>query len=136
MRAIDPAEVACHLSYYEADAIAHWLGARLPTELEWELAAGTAIAGNFADDDRLHPGRGGSPFGDVWEWTSSAYLPYPGYRPFEGALGEYNGKFMSGQQVLRGGSCFTPRSHLRASYRNFFTPSARWQMSGARIAKN
>jgi len=136
VRAIDPAEVACHLSYYEADAIAHWLGARLPTELEWELAAGTAIAGNFADDDRLHPGRGGSPFGDVWEWTSSAYLPYPGYRPFEGALGEYNGKFMSGQQVLRGGSCFTPRSHLRASYRNFFTPSARWQMSGARIAKN
>jgi ergothioneine biosynthesis protein EgtB len=134
-RAIDPAEVACHLSYYEADAIARWLGGRLPTEHEWELAAGREIAGNFADDGRLHPGNGGSPFGDVWEWTASSYSPYPGYRPLDGALGEYNGKFMSGQQVLRGGSCFTPRDHVRASYRNFFPPAARWQMTGARLAQ-
>jgi ergothioneine biosynthesis protein EgtB len=141
-RAIEPAETACHLSYYEADAIARWLGGRLPTEVEWEHAAGALpITGNFADDDRLHPTRAIEDglvqmFGDVWEWTASSYSPYPGFRPLGGALGEYNGKFMSGQQVLRGGSCFTPRGHVRASYRNFFQPWARWQMSGARLARD
>ncbi|MCW5809339.1 MAG: SUMF1/EgtB/PvdO family nonheme iron enzyme, partial [Deltaproteobacteria bacterium] len=140
VRAIDPHEVACHLSYYEADAIARWLGARLPTEAEWEIAAGAGDpdGGNLADDDRLHPAAPvpGRMFGDVWAWTSSAYAAYPGYRPLAGALGEYNGKFMSGQQVLRGGSCFTPRGHVRASYRNFFPPGARWQMTGARLARD
>jgi len=141
-RAIDPAETACHLSYYEADAIARWLGARLPTEVEWELAAAgePTTRGNFADGDRLHPARASDGdelaqlFGDVWEWTSSAYSAYPGFRPLAGALGEYNGKFMSGQSVLRGGSCLTPADHIRASYRNFFPPGARWQMTGVRLA--
>lgn len=144
VRRIDPGEPACHLSYFEVDAIARWLGARLPTEVEWEIAAGTADpgAGNLADDDRLHPApapgaEGVSQlFGDVWEWTSSSYSAYPGFRAAAGALGEYNGKFMSGQQVLRGGSCFTPRGHVRATYRNFFHPRARWQMAGARIARD
>ncbi len=138
VRAIDPAETACHLSYYEADAIARWLGARLPTEFEWEVAAAPLdpARGNFADDDRLHPRRDGALFGDVWEWTQSSYSAYPGYRPLAGALGEYNGKFMSGQQVLRGGSCFTPRGHVRATYRNYFPPAARWQMTGVRLAKD
>jgi ergothioneine biosynthesis protein EgtB len=142
-RAIDPAETACHLSYYEADAIARWLGGRLPTELEWELAARgrDPSDGHFADDGRLQPLPARSEglaqlFGDVWEWTASSYAPYPGFRVLPGALGEYNGKFMSGQQVLRGGSCFTPRGHVRATYRNFFPPAARWQMSGARVAKD
>ncbi len=140
---VDPAAPACHLSFFEADAIARFLGARLPTEAEWELAAaGATVDGNFLDQGCLHPtaspSRGTGPqqlFGDVWEWTASAYAPYPRFRPLEGALGEYNGKFMVNQLVLRGGSCFSPRSHLRATYRNFFPPQARWQMSGARLAR-
>jgi len=140
MQPLDPAQTACHLSYYEADAIARWLGARLPTEAEWEhAAAGVPVTGHFAEDDVLSPraatGDGlAQLFGDVWEWTQSAFAPYPGYRPLAGALGEYNGKFMANQFVLRGGSCFTPSGHVRASYRNFFPASARWQMTGLRLA--
>ena len=147
-RELDSAAPLSHVSYYEADAFARWAGARLPTEFEWELAARTVpMTGNFVEGREWHPQPAGTPapgssdpdtllqmFGDVWEWTQSAYAAYPGYSPGAGALGEYNGKFMINQLVLRGGSCATPRAHIRASYRNFFPPAARWQFSGVRLA--
>lgn len=133
----------CHINYFEASAFAHWMGKRLPTEVEWEIAASkTDVSGNFLNRQVLHPkvattGSGRHPaqlFGDVWEWTQSAYLPYPGFKPAQGALGEYNGKFMVNQWVLRGGSCATPPGHIRATYRNYFPVNTNWQFSGVRLA--
>jgi ergothioneine biosynthesis protein EgtB len=136
-------EPVCHVSYYEADAYARWRKCRLPFEEEWETAAPDEIRGNFAEEMFFHPavsyeagGDNGQFYGDVWEWTGSAYLPYPGFKPLPGALGEYNGKFMSGQMVLRGGSCATSAVHIRKTYRNFFPPHARWQFSGIRLVKD
>jgi ergothioneine biosynthesis protein EgtB len=145
MRELNRSEPVCHVSYFEADAFARWVGARLPTEFEWEVAAADLPrAGNFVDDEIFHAKpleetATGEPleqmFGDVWEWTRSSYAPYPGYAPVAGALGEYNGKFMCNQYVLRGGSCATSRSHVRKTYRNFFPPQARWQFMGIRLAR-
>jgi ergothioneine biosynthesis protein EgtB len=144
--AVDPNTPICHVSFYEAEAFARWADARLPTEAEWEVAAANMPrTGNFLESGALHPlalredprpGELAQAFGDVWEWTRSDYGPYPGFKPAAGAVGEYNGKFMCGQYVLRGGSCATPESHVRATYRNFFPPEARWQFSGLRLARD
>jgi ergothioneine biosynthesis protein EgtB len=147
LREVDPAEPVCHISYYEADAFAHWAEARLPTEAEWEVAAaGLPTTGNFVDSGRFQPAPldastdGGEGlqrmFGDVWEWTLSSYSPYPGFKIADGAVGEYNGKFMVNQYVLRGGSCATSSDHIRGTYRNFFPADARWQFMGVRLARD
>ena len=145
LRLIDESEPVTHVSYFEADAYANWEGSRLPTEFEWEKAAADLlIEGNFVGTGRFHPApvkvetgcELSQVFGDVWEWTRSAYLPYPGYRAVAGALGEYNGKFMCNQMVLRGGSCATSRDHIRPTYRNFFQPEKRWQFTGIRLARD
>lgn len=139
---LDPNRSVSHISYLEADAYARWADARLPTEAEWEHAAADhAVQGNFLGTEQFHPGSGNDSgisqiYGDTWQWTQSAYSAYPGFKPLAGSLGEYNGKFMCGQLVLRGGSCATPADHIRASYRNFFPPEARWQFSGMRLARD
>ena len=136
---IDRAAPVAHVSYFEADAFARWAGKRLPTEAEWEdfaAASDPAIGHQLDNAGAVTPSPGGGPFGDVWQWTQSAFLPYPGFTPAKGTVGEYNGKFMCGQFVLKGASCATPRGHSRASYRNFFPPSARWQFTGVRLAQD
>jgi ergothioneine biosynthesis protein EgtB len=151
-RSVDKSEPVTHVSYFEADAYANWAGARLATEFEWEHATmNCSIKGNFVESELFHPapvalesavsaempaGDLQQMFGDVWEWTRSAYSPYPGYRAAPGALGEYNGKFMCNQYVLRGGSCATSRTHIRSTYRNFFQPEKRWQFTGIRLARD
>jgi ergothioneine biosynthesis protein EgtB len=140
MRLLNPDEPVCHLSYYEADAFARWTGKRLPLEAELEIALSQQpITGNFFEDDLLHPSPADQPgqwFGDLWAWTASPYMAYPGFKPLAGTIGEYNGKFMSNQMVLRGGSCVTSSSHMRSSYRNFFYPDERWAFTGVRLAED